>query len=58
MSLIQRAEQALADFKAGKITHWLHAEMADLVAEFHKLVTSQAGPKDEPPIVDAAPAGP
>ena len=48
MNLIARAEHALAEFKAGRVNHWLHAELADLVAEFHKLVTSEAKAKPSP----------
>lgn len=37
--LIERAEKAIAAWKAGAINHSLHLELANLVEEMHALVT-------------------
>lgn len=44
MTLIERAEQALAAWRAGTINHALHLELAKLVEEFHALVSSKPEP--------------
>lgn len=48
MTLIERAEKALADWKAGHINHSLHLELAKLVEEFHSLVSKVEGKPSEP----------
>jgi hypothetical protein len=53
--LIERAEAAIAAWKAGAITHSLHVELASLVEELHQFVTAAPAPVTEPATVAIPP---
>lgn len=60
MTLIERAERAIAELDAHRITHALHAELAELVRLFHAdAITTASAPlviaaPDKAPVVEAA----